>query len=485
MLDKNELRGKYRDLFCKAIAQYRRQVLQEDEGCSALAGAGPSGTSSGSRPGGGRSGGAVQVFVRKRPLFDKDRRDGDYDVFSTVPRQVVLHNCLLEADLRSPFVKHHHFKFDCVFGQSAENREVYSVAAADLVRSASKGGVGTMFMLGQTGSGKTHTMSAIEEMAAHDLFHDADAAGGEPLLAVQFVELRGNRCYDLLSSSASAGGGGAAPELRLRERADGAYVPEGATSMVPKSAKELCAILQAAHSRRATSATNANEVSSRSHAVCVLRMLQAQGQLMLVDCAGSERRKDSMHHTRERQQEGAEINASLYALKECIRYMTTKQEVPSHAYRASALTKVLADAFIRAREARLSVICCCSPCASDTEHTLTTLRTGMSFGGHGAEREEKEPLKGMLREQRGPRELHPKQWTPEQVRAWFSDVDAGRYASVLETLPSNFTGQMLMRVTETRFVQMCGGNTRRGHHVFELLHQEISRVEQSRKQFAA
>ena len=36
---------------------------------------------------------------------------------------------------------------------------------------------------------------------------------------------------------------------------------------------------------------------------------------MLVDCAGSERKEDSNHHSAERQKEGAEINASIYALK--------------------------------------------------------------------------------------------------------------------------------------------------------------------------
>ncbi|CAJ1417059.1 unnamed protein product [Effrenium voratum] len=74
-------------------------------------------------------------------------------------------------------------------------------------------------------------------------------------------------------------------------------------------------VMQMAQSRRATSATDANAVSSRSHAVCILRLLQCEGQLMLVDCAGTERRKDSMYHSKERQQEGAEINASLHALK--------------------------------------------------------------------------------------------------------------------------------------------------------------------------
>merc|ERR1711998_73167 len=97
-----------------------------------------------------------------------------------------------------------------------------------------------------------------------------------------------------------------------------------------------------AHSRRATSATDANSVSSRSHAVCTLRLCASEGQLMLVDCAGTERRKDSMYHSKERQLEGADINASLHALKECVRLRgEAGGKVPSHAYRASALTKVL------------------------------------------------------------------------------------------------------------------------------------------------
>merc|ERR1719321_1789982 len=106
-------------------------------------------------------------------------------------------------------------------------------------------------------------------------------------------------------------------------------------------------MMQMAHARRATSATNANDVSSRSHAVCTLRLFQTEGQLMLVDCAGTERKKDSMYHSKQRQQEGAEINASLHALKECIRSFVTQKRVPSHMYRASSLTKILADAFTR------------------------------------------------------------------------------------------------------------------------------------------
>lgn len=145
--------------------------------------------------------------------------------------------------------------------------------------------------------------------------------------------------------------------------------------MCPASAEDLSTWLRRAHACRATSATEANDVSSRSHAVCVLR-LRSGGQLLLVDCAGTERRKDAMYHSKERQQEGAEINASLHALKECIRHFTKEGVVPSHVLRASALTKVLAESFVRPRAARLAVVCTVSPCGSDTEHSLSTLRTG-------------------------------------------------------------------------------------------------------------
>merc|ERR1712100_801456 len=121
----------------------------------------------------------------------------------------------------------------------------------------------------------------------------------------------------------------------------------------------------------------------------MLKLFHSDGQLTLVDCAGTERRKDSMFHSKERQQEGAEIDASLHALKECVRLLITQHRVPSHAYRASSLTKVLAESFIRGSDAKLAVICTASPCATDTEHTIGTMRMGMALSGQGNEREEK------------------------------------------------------------------------------------------------
>lgn len=472
MFDKNTLRTRERDLFRPAIHQYRLDKCTDDW----VGGEVPFEELAASS--------MVRVFVRKRPLFEKEeKKNGDYDVATIlpghpVPTQVVLHNCLFQADLKTPYIQHLTFEFDHVWDQFAENDDVYWNAAAPLVRSSLDGGVSTMFMFGQTGSGKTFTMSAIQKLAAQDLYEGAD--GEEPWLSVTFVELRGNRCFDLLAPSIGGKKGDTRPELRLREHGDGGYAADGAADLFPKTSEELCAVMEMAQSRRATSATDANAVSSRSHAVCILRLVQSQGQLMLVDCAGTERRKDSMFHSKERQVEGAEINASLHALKECIRYLTTTHRVPSHAYRASSLTKILADAFMRGSAARLAVICTASPCATDTEHTLATLRMGMALGGRGAEREERQLLLEALQAKKPPRLPHPKQWTPEQVCEWLGALDGGRFQDVLDALPSNFTGQMLVRMSESRCVQLCGSE-RRGRQLFDLLHQEIDRAAQSRR----
>jgi kinesin family protein 2/24 len=390
----------------------------------------------------------------------------------------VLHNCLFQADLKTPFISHLTFEFDHVFDEHADNAEVYRTCASDMVRTSRDGGVGTMFMFGQTGSGKTHTLSSIQQQAAADMFAGSD--GEEPWITCQFIELRGNRCFDLLAPGIRDGARTLRPEVKLREQRDGSYSAEGAVDLTASSPEELCSMFDLAASRRATCATDANSVSSRSHAVCTLRLLQSVGQLMLVDCAGTERRKDSMYHSKERQQEGAEINASLHALKECIRHLAAQAHVPSHAYRASSLTKILADAFIRGAEAKLAVVCTASPCATDSEHTIGTMRMGMALSGQGNEKEEKKFVLDLLPKKK---RLDPvKNWKPDQVFEWLERLADGKFHEVAESIPSNFTGQMLVRLSENRCVQLCGGSERRGRQLFDLLHQEMQRVEAERKQ---
>lgn len=68
--------------------------------------------------------------------------------------------------------------------------------------------------------------------------------------------------------------------------------------------------------------------------------------------------------------DGAEINKSLLALKECIRALDQdKRHTP---FRGSKLTQVLKDSFLG--NCRTLMIACVSPSAGSCEHTLNTLR---------------------------------------------------------------------------------------------------------------
>lgn len=70
--------------------------------------------------------------------------------------------------------------------------------------------------------------------------------------------------------------------------------------------------------------------------------------------------------------EGAEINKSLLALKECIRALDSRSgHVP---FRASKLTMVLRDSFISENKSFIVMIACLNPGSTSADHTLNTLR---------------------------------------------------------------------------------------------------------------
>ena len=308
-----------------------------------------------------------QVYARCRPMFEKETNRGEINVFSKLDKdEVAIHSCLFKADLKTPFITHYRFLFDDVFGQDCSNDQVYSDTLKGMVGHACTNGTGCMFMFGQTGSGKTYTMDSLTQQAADDIYRT-----NPKKVSLSFVELVGDSVHDLLNGR---------KKLALREKKDGSYMMEDLHAKDILTAKDLCADIAACHKMRKTSATEANQTSSRSHAVSIINIGE-HGRLMLLDCAGTERNKDSMHHDAEQRREGAEINASLFALKECIRSYNQNKDgqkvvIP---FRQSSLTKVLAEAFHK--NAQLSVICTASPCCTDTEHSITTLRTGFNLSG--------------------------------------------------------------------------------------------------------
>jgi kinesin family protein 2/24 len=104
------------------------------------------------------------------------------------------------------------------------------------------------------------------------------------------------------------------------------------------------------------------------------------GKISFIDLAGSERGADTFDNNRQTRLEGAEINKSLLALKECIRALDSDaRHVP---FRGSKLTAVLRDSFV-GETARTVMIANISPTASCVEHTLNTLRYADRVKGEG------------------------------------------------------------------------------------------------------
>uniref|UniRef100_A0A2K6FXN4 Kinesin family member 24 n=1 Tax=Propithecus coquereli TaxID=379532 RepID=A0A2K6FXN4_PROCO len=125
---------------------------------------------------------------------------------------------------------------------------------------------------------------------------------------------------------------------------------------------------------RSTGATGVNADSSRSHAIIQIQIKDSAkrtfGRISFIDLAGSERAADARDSDRQTKMEGAEINQSLLALKECIRALD--QEHTHTPFRQSKLTQVLKDSFIG--DAKTCMIANISPSHVATEHTLNTLR---------------------------------------------------------------------------------------------------------------
>lgn len=145
--------------------------------------------------------------------------------------------------------------------------------------------------------------------------------------------------FDLLNGKA---------KLRVLEDAKQQVQVVGLQERRVDSVDDVLKLIQMGNNIRTSGVTSANNHSSRSHAVFQLIVKKQTGKLKgkfsLIDLAGNERGADTSSANRQTRMEGAEINKSLLALKECIRALGRKgAHLP---FRASKLTQVLRDSFI-------------------------------------------------------------------------------------------------------------------------------------------
>lgn len=322
----------------------------------------------------------ICVCVRKRPIQQHELASRELDCVTACNPFAIVHERKFKVDGITKCLESHQFEFDRVFDEECSTEDVYRTVARPLVPWViEKGGRATIFAYGQTGSGKTHTMTGLQRQLADQIFEQLRRKAGEQLeVSISFFEIYGGRPYDLLNNR---------QRLETLEDARNEVQIAGLVERAATSPDSMLQCIELGNSLRTTHATAINRDSSRSHAVCAVFLrysntAQAAGlgpagslhaKITLVDLAGSERAADSKSSIRQRRVEGAQINKSLLALKECIRAMGDPREghVP---FRASKLTLVLRDAFVSRCPSRTVMIACISPGMASADHSVNTLR---------------------------------------------------------------------------------------------------------------
>uniref|UniRef100_A0A6Q2ZLS6 Kinesin-like protein n=1 Tax=Esox lucius TaxID=8010 RepID=A0A6Q2ZLS6_ESOLU len=322
----------------------------------------------------------ICVCVRARPLNKKELTMKDLDVITIPSKDVVMvHEPKQKVDL-TRYLENQTFRFDYAFDDSADNDMVYRFTARPLVETIFERGMATCFAYGQTGSGKTHTMGGdfsgknqdcskgIYALAARDVFLMLKKPNYKKLdlnVYATFFEIYSGKVFDLLNRKA---------KLRVLEDGKQQVQVVGLQERDVKCTEDVLKLIEVGNSCRTSGQTSANAHSSRSHAVFQIilrRRGKMHGKFSLIDLAGNERGADTSSADRQTRLEGAEINKSLLALKECIRALGRNK--PHTPFRASKLTQVLRDSFI-GENSRTCMIATVSPGMASCENTLNTLR---------------------------------------------------------------------------------------------------------------
>ena len=245
------------------------------------------------------------------------------------------------------------FQFDHVFSGAASQGDVYD-EVTHLVQSAMDGHNVCVFAYGQTGSGKTYTMDGprgneapelrgVVPRAAAQVFASAKelgTLGWTFSFKASCVEVYNEELRDLL-------GGKGETKLKIQDSGGTVSIP-GLKQVDVTDSASLQKMLDFAAKNRATTATQSNDTSSRSHLVFRLYLSgdnpktgkTTESELNLIDLAGCERVKQSGVKGIAFEEAKA-INKSLSALGDVICALASRAK--HKPFRNSKLTHLLAN----------------------------------------------------------------------------------------------------------------------------------------------
>ena len=352
--------------------------------------------------------GNIQVYCRPRPPLESE---------STQKICVdVLDNCEVTCfDNRAETWRS--FVYDRVWAPDATQSNVFA-DIEPMILSVVEGFNTCLLAYGQTGSGKTYTMNGYDKeygisyRSLNAIFTtltlkkqrvEKDQMKNELLVGklnelknnvsdisdekiesilhgkgmftysvnVSMVEIYNEQLRDLLIEGPPSGA-----NLEIRQAADGSVHIPGLNTVKVNSIDDVMKVFARGSAIRATSATNVNEHSSRSHSIlvvevttCVEGSSPVKAKLFLVDLAGSERvAKSGVSGTA--LTEAKYINKSLSALGDVMEALDQKaKHVP---YRNSKLTFFLQDSL--GGNSRTMMIVTTCPTDYSAEETLFTLQ---------------------------------------------------------------------------------------------------------------
>lgn len=315
----------------------------------------------------------ILVAVRKRPLNKKETDKKETDILETnSPDSLIVKEVRQKLDM-TKYLEEHSFYFDAVFSENDSNTYIYNSIIKPLVYSAFEGTKVNCIAFGQTGSGKTFTMmgnldnsvQGLYYISAKEIFSIQEQMHPQNVtISVSFFEIYCGNAHDLLNNREKC-------PIRVDGNENVNIV--GLSEVMIVSVDNLMKIIQFGLSMRITGQTGMNDDSSRSHAILQINLKmngKLHGRMSFIDLAGSERGADVVDTNKQTRFDGAEINKSLLALKECIRALDQdKRHLP---FRGSKLTLVLKDSFIG--KCKTVLIGNVSPNSSSCEHSLNTLR---------------------------------------------------------------------------------------------------------------
>ncbi|KAL5203150.1 hypothetical protein ABZP36_014102 [Zizania latifolia] len=337
--------------------------------------------------------GNIRVFCRCRPLSVHEVSNGCSSIVEIDPSQETeLQYVLSDKDKKV-------FKFDHVFGP-ADDQETVFAESLPVVRSVMDGFNVCIFAYGQTGTGKTFTMEGVPEdrgvnyRALEELFRMSNERNSSVAytFAVSILEVYNEKIRDLLDESSEQTG----KRLDTKQSADGTQEVVGLIEDPIYTIEGVWEKLKVGARNRSVGATNANELSSRSHSLVRVTVRsehlvtgqRCRSHIWLVDLAGSERVAKTEVEG-ERLKESQFINKSLSALGDVISALASKNvHIP---YRNSKLTRLLQSSL--GGDCKTLMFVQISPSSADSGETLCSLNFASRVRAvdHGPARKQVDP----------------------------------------------------------------------------------------------